>query len=386
VGFRHAIASLLGRERRDQFYREGIPPLADHAPDVSATSVIAVYACVGLLADTVATLPVDVIETDGAERVPVPVPSWLETPAPGDPSITLVDHLSQVVWSLGLDGNAFVLALPDVSEPVTLAVGDPGRIEVRGTPAGPVYDYMTTGGTVRYTSAQVIHIPLYRPPGAARGMSPIERAQRTIQTKASAERFGRAVFGNGMLLSGAITVPGPLSEPQLRMLREEVTAQYVGAHNAWKPGIFAGGAKWDVPQLSLEQMQFLALQGWGVNEIARLYRIPPHLIGDVERSTSWGTGIEQQTIGFLRYTVRSYLVRIEAAYRRLLPPGQSVRFSVDGFLRGDVKSRYEAYQIALNAQIMTRDEVRALEDLPPVADAPGPWLQTPNNTPAEAIP
>jgi HK97 family phage portal protein len=130
--------------------------------------------------------------------------------------------------------------------------------------------------------------------------------------------------------------------------------------------VLSGGFKWKPITITPEESQFLETRKFQVTEIARLFGVPPHMIGDLERSTSWGTGIEQQSIGFVTYTLRPWLTRIESALSKQLPGGQFVKFNVDGLLRGDSKSRHESYRLGLDGGYYSPNEVRAWEDLAPI--------------------
>jgi hypothetical protein len=141
-----------------------------------------------------------------------------------------------------------------------------------------------------------------------------------------------------------------------------------------------GGIKWEPITITPEESQFLETRSFQRSEIASWFRVPPHMIGDVERSTSWGTGIEQQGIGFVVYTLRPYLERIEGSLSRLLPGKQFMKFNVDALLRGDIESRYRAHQISLDSGWQNPDGVRALEDLPP-----DPWRRRPDVPPADEL-
>jgi HK97 family phage portal protein len=146
-----------------------------------------------------------------------------------------------------------------------------------------------------------------------------------------------------------------------------------------RPAVLSGGFKWKAIQITPEESQFLQTRQFQGVEIAQMMGVPPHMIGIVDRSTSWGTGIEQQSIGFVTYTLRPWLTRIEAAMTEALPRGQFVKFNVDGLLRGDHKSRNEAYRIAIEGGWRNPDEVRALEDLPPIPGGVGAKFRQPMN-------
>lgn len=375
-----------GPSRRDLFYREGIPPVSETSwsgeriDQDSAVRMIAVYACVSLLADTVSTLPVGTYVKQGTTRLPDDDPDWLDMPVPTDPSLTRIDHLSQLMWSQGLDNNSFTLVLPDVSDPAELRVCNPNRVEVKSSRTGPRYTLTPDGGGREEVGPdQMVHISRARLGGTGRGVSPVSVASQSLATKRAAERLAAKVFGNGMFLSGQLLLPGPAQQEVIDQLRGEITEQYVGSDNAFKPGIFANGAKWDVPGINLAQFQLLEQNQNVTKEVARVYRIAPYLVGVTEPGAMANASVEAQGIEFEKFTIRPYIERIELAYRRLLGPGRYLKFDTKGLLRGDFKTRMEGYQVATGAKLMLPEEARALEDMPPIAPGAA-YLETPNNS------
>ncbi len=375
------------RERRSNpFYREGIIPgpgsmsWLNSVSDDQAIRIIAMYACNALLADTVATLPVGAYDRQGAYRVKLPDPGWLKYPMPLDPSVTRIDHFSELMWSYGLDGNSFTLAAPSVHDPAELRVLNPTKVEVKTSRGAPVYRVQNGSTWEEFGPDEIIHIAPQRKAGSGRGLSPIAVASDSLATKRAAELLAAKVFGNGMFLSGQLLLPGPASTDSIAQLRAEITEEYVGSANSFKPGIFANGAKWDVPSIDLAQFQLLDTNKNIVIETARLYRIPPNMVGVTDPGAMAYASVEAQGIGYEKFTVRPYVERIEAAYDRLLP-GEStfLKFNTNGLLRGDFKSRMEGYAAATEHRIMLPEEARNLEDLPPL-DAEAVYLSTPNNS------
>lgn len=379
-------AALGGRgARRDQFYTEGVPSLSsmpwayggDSIGQDEAIHIAAIYSCVSLLADTVSTLPTHTYDRQGTTRVPLDDPEWMVHPLPLDPSTTWIDHLSQLMWSDCLDGNMFTLALPDVKNAVDLYVLNPTKVVIRKR---ATYELsMDGGGHEEVGPDQMIHIPHSRRPGDYRGMSPVQEAGTTFAMKKAAEKFTQRVFNQGIFLSGQLLLPGPASLDTMTQLRDEITTQYAGVANAGKPGIFANGAKWDIPQRNFQEMQLVELHKMAKLEAAGLYRVPPYLIGVTDPGAMAYASVEAQSIDFEKYTIRSYVERIEAGYDRLVPGSTSfMKINTNGLLRGDVKSRAEAAQFWVQNKILRPSEIRATEDFPPDPEMPG-YLETPNN-------
>jgi HK97 family phage portal protein len=151
---------------------------------------------------------------------------------------------------------------------------------------------------------------------------------------------------------------------------QRVMKSWVASHGGHRhPAFLSGGLKHRTISITPEESQFLQSREFERSEIAMFFGIPPHMIGDTQKSTSWGSGIEQQTLGFVKFSLLPWLKCLEAAYSRvLLPRGQFMRFNLDGLLRGDTTSRYTAYTQARNASWMSVNEIRAKEDLAPIAD------------------
>ncbi len=162
-----------------------------------------------------------------------------------------------------------------------------------------------------------------------------------------------------------LTTEKSLEDAEVRRVQQ----QWIQSHGGRRrPAVLTGGFDWKPITITPDESQFIETRKMQVTEIARIFGIPPHMIGDVEKSTSWGTGIEQQSIGFVTYTLRPWLTRIESALNRVTPAGQFVKFNVDGLLRGDTKSRHESYRLGLDGGYYSPNEVRAWEDLPPIPD------------------
>lgn len=386
-GLIRALAPVLGRQRR--WYDDSRIPSAGSAYGAStsisqddAVHIAAIQACVSLLADTISTLPAGAYHRDGDVRVPLPFPDFMRQPDPLDPNVTWEDHLATALWSQELDGNIFTLVLPDVYAPAELRVVNPQRTTIRKR---GVYELSMDGGGREVVGPdQLLHVARNRRPGDLRGMSPVEEAGTSFRMKRAADRFAERVFAQGIFLTGQMLLPGPASKETIEQLRTELAAQYGGPDNAGKPGIFANGARWDVPTPNLEAIQLLELHKAAKLEAAGLWRVPAYLIGVTDPGAMAYASVEQLGIDLVKFTVLPRTVRIEKVYRRLLGPDPNdyLRLSVSGLERGDFKTRAEGYSIYLQNKVMRRREVRAYEELPPDAEADG-YLETPNNNPPD---
>lgn len=365
-------------ERRDIFANGSIIPSVEAYTSTvsqeSATRIVTVLRCNQLIADAVATLPVHAYERDGKDRIETDPPTWLKHPVPENPNATWIDHLTEGMWSYGLDGNIFVLVLPNVYDPAALYVIDPAKVECR---KGPKWRISLDSGREDVGPDQMVHIARSKKAGTLRGMSPIDEAALELGTYRAAQRFGRKVFDNGVFISGYVALPGPAGVTVTDELKAEINEQYGGA-NQFKPGVFANGAEWKVPQISLEQLQFMDLQKMGKLTIATLYGVPPYKVGVTDPGAMAYNSTESQGIDWEKDTIRPIVERLEGGYDRLIPGTGYLKLDTKGLLRGDFKTRTEGYHNLLGDKVMRPAEVRALEDLPPDPEMPG-YLETPNN-------
>ena len=351
-----------------------------------ALRLVAVNACVSLISESGAGLPLGAFSHDAEVRRPVVnQPGWLDTPNDED---TRFEFIDAVFTSLLMDGNAYLEVQVDgMGEPQVVAALDPRSVvPFRGPDRVKVFEVTLESGTrvvapawTRRSTGGVLHIKGHRQPGALKGASPIERARQAIGLGLVTEEFGARFFGQGSHAGGVIEVDGPLNQDVVDRLKAGWEQHHSGPGKAHRPGVLTDGAKWKQMTIDPEHAQFLETRKFQVSEIARLFRVPPHMIGDVEKSTSWGTGIEQQGIGFVTYTLRSHLERVEQRLSQLLPPGEFVKFNVNGLLRGDAKTRFEAYAVGRQWGWLSVDDIRRMEDQPPLPNGAGAQYLTPLN-------
>lgn len=350
----------------------GGPVSVDQAMQLSA-----VFACLRLLSENVATMPLDTFVRDGGTRRPYrPRPEYLSF---NPPQGSRIDHLSQVMLSLLTDGNAFV-ATPrnELGEVTTLVVIDPTAVQVRQNDQGAAK--FELGGET-FTELDVMHIKGMTMPGALRGLSPLAYARETADLGLQAQRFGAGFFANGALPAGLVEAPGDFPEKARERMASLWENRHRGAHNAGRLGVLTGGAKFTKVTIAPEEAQFLETRAFQVPDIARFFGVPPHLIADASNSTSWGSGLAEQNSAFGQLSLRPWVDRIEDAHNRLLTsqglPNVFARLNMDAVLRADTKQRYDAYAVGLENGFLLVDEVRRLEDLSPL---PG------GNTPPEVAP
>lgn len=335
----------------------------------SALQLSAVWACVRLLTGTLAGLPAEVVVQDGrARRVIDDEPLWLNEPNPSDPTMTWGEYISQVTASLLLDGNAFSYVDGGTDAPGRLLVLDPSRVEVEYEAMTPMYTVRGDRGEVvaHVGPEKMLHATWVRLPGTIRGVSPIEVCRQGIGHAMAAEEFGSRFFGQGTNLALGIEVAGSLTDEQKDDLVATFRAKHGGVRKSHGVGIVTGGAKF-VSGLGVtnEQAQFLETRKFGVEDIARIFGVPPHMLGSQEPGASSYNSVEQRALEFRQYSVLSLVRRIEDPHSRLLPPGQSLRLNLEGLARADLKTRFDAYSVGVG-KFLAVNEVRALEDLPPI--------------------
>jgi HK97 family phage portal protein len=223
----------------------------------------------------------------------------------------------------------------------------------------------------------IVHIRRFSLPAALVGLSPIQQARQAIGLGLAADRYGARYFGDSANPSAVLSTDQDLPEATAERAQKSWIASHGGRRH---PAMLSGGLKYEAISITPEESQFLQTRQFQAGEIAMLYGIPPHMLGQTDRTTSWGSGIEQQGIGFVRYTLRPWLSCIEAALSTLLPRNQMVKFDVKDLLRGDILARYQAYNQGRTGGFLSVNEIRDNEDLAPIADGDG-YLQPLNMGP-----
>lgn len=347
----------------------GVPVTED-----TAMQLLAVAACVRILSEAVAGLPLDAVRMCGAIREPIePPPVIVSDPFGGANTTALPSRrtgLGQLMVSLLLRGNGYaaILDRDALLRPRRLQVLHPDRVRCRFDETGQRRYWINRQPV---DADEIVHLMGMAAPESAEGMSVISYARNAIALGLAAEEFGARFFGQGAHLSGVIEVQADLDKERARKLKEGFEASHSGLQNAHAIGVLSGGATWKPISISPEDAQFLGTRAAQNLDIAMLFGIPPHMLGQVDRTTSWGTGIEQQALGFLKFTLDPWLGRFEDAWSAMLPKPQVARFNTDALLRTDTAGRFSVYLQARNAALMTVDEIRAKENLPPLPDGAG---------------
>jgi len=327
----------------------------------TALKISTVYACARIYVDTISTLPVDAfIRIDGDRRPFRPKPLWIESP---DAGVTRQDHLVQVLVSMLLDGNAFILVLRNGNgDVIALTVLDPKRVQIRRNPSREI-EYVYDDHTV-FRSSEILHITEMKKPGELRGVSRIETLKDSLGLAKALEVFAAQFFGNGSVTDIVIEAPGNLTQEQAKAMVDGWEAHHRGLAKAHRPGVLAGGAKVTKIGVDPEESQLLASRQFAVEDICRAFRVLPSLMG-VPGATNYAS-VEQNAIQWVRFSVTPIVAHLEAAYSSLLPSTAFIKFNLDSLLRGDTTTRFSAYSTGLQGGFMSINDVRRLEDLRPV--------------------
>lgn len=338
----------------------------------------AVFACLRLLSEAVATLPLGTFTRVGSMRKQWPLPAFLSFRPPQG---SRIDYLSQIMLSLLTDGNAYVLVVRGaLGVPVDLVVLDPSQVVVARRSGLVEYRCMN----VTVDPFDLMHIKGMCLPGDIKGMSPIGYARETIGVGLAAQEFGASFFANGALPGAVIEAPEDMSKPAQDRFKAAWNGDHRGIGNANRIGILTNGAKLTKVSIAPNDAQFLETRAFQVSDIARVFGVPPHLIADASNSTSWGSGLAEQNLAFGQFSLRPWTERIEDAHTRLLVlDGQTeafVKLNLDALMRAKLAERYASYDVGVKAQFLTINEVRALEDLAPV-----PWGDDPYEPVRETV-
>ncbi len=344
--------------------------------DDVAMSIGTVYTCLAILCDSIAGLPLEAYRRkDEKYTKPIwPAPPLIENPWPDGilgTQNTRQDFFTQAVMSLGLRGNFFGRGLAPDSKgyPTMIQPFHPDTVMAWRNRGTGLKEYRQMGRIVPLE--QMVHIPALLMPGSFIGLNPVEYMRQSWSMAVATERYGAAFFANSANPSGVITTLEDLSEDETLALARAWAVKHQGLGNAQYPAVLTGGATWTQMSLSPDDAQFLLTRDYQRTEIGSFFRIPQHMLGLQDRTSSWGTGIEQMEIGFVINTLRPWLMRLEAYMSNLLPPTQICKFNLGGRLRGDTLQRYQGYTLARNGGWMNIDEIRFLEDLPPLPDGLG---------------
>lgn len=344
-----------------------MPPTRREAPFEPA-SLVSVYRAIDIITSAVAQLPLRV-ERHGVEVPASEIPDIIKAPSL---SFTRSDFLEQIALSLALTGNAYILAKRIGGKIVELVVLNPHEVLPTQDETSGVITYSYRGRD--YSQADIQHLKFMVLPGSLKGLGAIQAARAEIQGAINLRDYAAQWFNGTGQPSGILSTDQALTAEDAKQIRDTwnnidpATGKPLPATaNPSNIKVTGKGVKYEPIVLNPRDAQFIESRNFNTLEIARLFGIPATLmLTSTEGSSMTYSNIEQDWIGFVRFTLTKYLRKIEEALTTFTPRGQTVRFQISALLRSDTLTRYQAHQIALSAGFMTLNEVRAIESLPPL--------------------
>ena len=341
----------------------------------SAMQMTAVYSCVRILAEAVAGLPLHLYKytKDGGKEKAIDHPLYLLLHDEPNPEMSSFVFRETLMTHLLLWGNAYAQIIRNgKNEVIALYPLMPNKMSVDRDENGKLYYTYYRGPdeaiknkelAVTLQPSDVLHIPGLGFDGLV-GYSPIAMAKNAIGMAIACEEFGAKFFANGAAPSGVLEHPGTIKDPG--RVREAWQSQFGGSSNSGKVAVLEEGMKYTPISISPEQAQFLETRKFQINEIARIFRVPPHMVGDLEKSSF--SNIEQQSLEFVKYTLDPWIIRWEQSMMRVLLSFDEkneffIKFNLEGLLRGDYQSRMNGYAIGRQNGWMSANDIRELENL-----------------------
>ena len=333
----------------------------------NALTFSAVYAAVRIISETIASIPLNVYQADGETRVKAvghPVQDLLAK-APNSVSSTFTFR-EAMASNLVLHGNAYAkIEMNAAGRPTALIPLNPMKVEVKVVDGEKVYVFDKKHTYLDYEMLHFVGLSF----NGLTGKSPLSMAREAVAIGLAAQEYGARFYSNGANAGGVITAPGRLNTEVVKRLRESWNRAQSGNSNSHSTAILEEGMKYEKIGLDPEAAQFLQSRKFQVNEIARIFRIPPSYLADLENSST-RANTEQQAIQFVRDCITPYVRRMEVELNRKLfredEPNLYAYFTMEGLMRGDQKARYEAYATARKWGWLSVNDIRDLENLNPV--------------------
>lgn len=364
-------AITRGSSGWDDFF--GLPTALPYPTEETVFTVSAIYASVNLIAGAIASLPLHIfkVNADGEKDRIQNDPLWWVLNEEMTPRWAAASGWEFLAQSLLIHGDAFAVILrrPDAM-PKGINPVHPNRVQVLLNTATDRLVYRitpeigSTGEAMVYDQDDVIHVPGFGFDGW-RGMSPLRYALRTAGAVSLATQdFTAGFFANSARPDYALTTEHKLSAEAIEAMRAQIEERHKGADKSFRPMVLQGGLDIKTITMPIQDMQLVAMRQFQIEDIARIYGVPPFMIGHNEKTTSWGSGVEAMGIGFVRFTLRQHLNKFEAEFNRKLFRTYTKRVEFDTFdlERADMKSMMESYRIAVGRAgepgFITPQEVR----------------------------
>jgi HK97 family phage portal protein len=328
--------------------------------EVNVFASAAMMAAITILADSVATMPLELFEEQDNGRLRrLPTPDWLRRP--NDEQLQF-DFVHQAVATLAIHGVDFIYAPSDRNGvPLEMRNLNPLAVKQIHNDDGTI-QYQVGKGVETFDRETIRQVDWLRLPGHMRGIAPIDALRNIIGTDISINRFLAAFYGDGATPSSVLETDQQLTPDQAQILRDTWTDMH---YKTRKPAVLAGGLKWKPVQASASDMDTMAHRESIVRDIARAYRIPLHLMIGTGGDSQTYQNVESAGINFVRHTLLPYMRRLEGAISEMLPIGLLVRFNADELMRGDLATRVRAHQVQIASGTLTPNEARHVEGREP---------------------
>jgi HK97 family phage portal protein len=380
MGLKTWVKSALGLKAADpaldeRYWASLDGPMSAAGVRVSADSALrvsAVYRCVSILANSAAMLPGGVYRklTAGRQEIPDHMTKRLLWRYPNPYQRPFEFKRVMFAWAI-LRGAAFARIYRRTGGELELWPLHPDHVTgpelLDGGVRRYVYRNPITHEEERYLADRDILVVNGLSLDGLRGLALSDLARDTIGSASATEQYGAQLFARGARFSGGLELPAgkTIADPAARQrLSDSIRKQGAGPGQWWGVPVFEDGMKWANISMTADDAQFLETRHFTVADIARWFGLPPHMIGEIEKSTSWGTGIEAQTVGFVTYALMPWLTLFEQCFEAALitEPDAYLRFNVAGLLRADVKTRFDVYALAIQNGIYSPNDCRELED------------------------
>lgn len=358
-------------------FRTNMVTLAQYNDAIGGNTLglAAVWACVNLLAGTIGSLPLMVYRSDGSGNRSLAKDHPLYFVLHDSPNFdqTAVDFWEFVSAGIELHGNAYAdIKRSANGEVSSLVPVRPDIVKVIRNSAGQLeYQWVENGKAIKRSNRDVLHIRGFggNPLG---GVSTLSSCRSVFDGAINVNSAANNMFRNGAMPSGVLSTDKTLTAEQRKVAEELLQDKFAGAINTGRPMLLDNGVQWEQLTISPEDAQLLETKKFGGEEICRIFGVPPSMVGYGDKASNWGTGLEQQVLGFQKFSLRRRLKRIEQALeKQLLSPadktaGVTIEFSLEGLLRGDSAARASFYASGLNNGWLNVNQVAAWENLPPV--------------------
>jgi HK97 family phage portal protein len=343
--------------------------------DQSALSLMTFFAGVRIIADSITFLPLRAVKVNAdGTRSPLPaLPCQIVTPFA---AFSLQEGISQIITSLILRGNAYLYAVAwdGAMNPIVWRILTPDQVIVEWSPQG-VRQYKINN--VLADPSRMTHLSTFMLAGQVKGAGIIEYCRNALGLGIALDEVAGTFFKNGIMSTGIISVDSPMPDELARQTAQQFMQNHSGTKNAHMPIVMGGGAKYIPMSLTPEDAQFIQSREHADISIATLLGIPPHLLGMVDRTTSWGTGIEVQGRAFVDFTLRPYIQRLQTMFTGWLVPGVYAEFVTDALTRADSTVRFAGYMRQITDGWANVDEVRAQEGRSPLPNGAGQVFRNP---------